>query len=48
MVLILITLLVGSLGGIIAKRLKIPAPFMIGSMAAVAACIYFNRPDASC
>ncbi|MCL6221452.1 AbrB family transcriptional regulator [Streptococcus dysgalactiae subsp. equisimilis] len=36
MVLILITLLVGSLGGIIAKRLKIPAPFMIGSMAAVA------------
>ncbi|TYL22894.1 AbrB family transcriptional regulator, partial [Streptococcus pyogenes] len=36
MVLILITLLVGRLGGIIAKRLKIPAPFMIGSMAAVA------------
>ncbi|MDV5973255.1 UNVERIFIED_CONTAM: AbrB family transcriptional regulator [Streptococcus canis] len=36
MVSILITLLVGSLGGIIAKRVKVPAPFMIGSMAAVA------------
>lgn len=33
---ILMTLLVGTLGGLVAKRLSIPAPFMIGSMVAVA------------
>lgn len=33
---ILITVLVGLLGGILAKRLKMPAPYMIGSMIAVA------------
>lgn len=33
---ILMTLFVGTLGGLVAKRLSIPAPFMIGSMVAVA------------
>lgn len=33
---LLITILVGTLGGLIAKKLKFPAPFMIGSMIAVA------------
>lgn len=32
------TLIIGFLGGIIAKRLKMPAAFMTGSMLAVAAC----------
>lgn len=35
---ILGTLIIGFLGGIIAKRLKMPAAFMTGSMLAVAAC----------
>ncbi|MGT2756817.1 AbrB family transcriptional regulator [Streptococcus ovuberis] len=33
---LLITLLVGTFGGLVAKKLKFPAPFMIGSMIAVA------------
>lgn len=37
------TLIIGFLGGTIAKRLKMPAAFMTGSMLAVAACSIFSN-----